>query len=376
MIKICCVDEDGRYGGPQSRMIDVYKNINLKKYKYDFVIPNNVSKFKKKLKKNRIKFYQLELTRLSRELSLFLKYIFFLPFEIFILIKFFKEKRYSAIQVNGVPHFKTAIAARLSNIPVIWIVEDSYSPKIIKLIFRLLVKFCNPKIIYLSKKVYEFYLKDLSISRNNLFKIMSPTNSNYFKKKNIYNRKIINICSVSGIISVKDTETFLNVAKEVLRKNNNINFFFAGIGTKSEKKYYRKIMRIYLTMEKKFKKRIFFLGEKSNIKKLLNDSDIFLFTSKSEGGPIAVWEAMSMKLPVVTTNVGGTSEFIRNGYNGFVCSISDYKGLAHKLSILISNFKLRKKFGIRSRKIVEQFLDSKVIAKKYQKVYESIFKKL
>ena len=47
MIKICCVDEDGRYGGPQSRMIDVYKNINLKKYKYDFVIPNNVSKFKK-----------------------------------------------------------------------------------------------------------------------------------------------------------------------------------------------------------------------------------------------------------------------------------------------------------------------------------------
>ena len=205
---------------------------------------------------------------------------------------------------------------------------------------------------------------------------MSPTNSNYFKKKNIYNRKIINICSVSGIISVKDTETFLNVAKEVLRKNNNINFFFAGIGTKSEKKYYRKIMRIYLTMEKKFKKRIFFLGEKSNIKKLLNDSDIFLFTSKSEGGPIAVWEAMSMKLPVVTTNVGGTSEFIRNGYNGFICSISDYKGLAHKLSILISNFKLRKKFGIRSRKIVEQFLDSKVIAKKYQKVYESIFKKL
>ena len=54
---------------------------------------------------------------------------------------------------------------------------------------------------------------------------MSPTNSNYFKKKNIYNRKIINICSVSGIISVKDTETFLNVAKKVLRKNNNINFF-------------------------------------------------------------------------------------------------------------------------------------------------------
>ena len=36
----------------------------------------------------------------------------------------------------------------------------------------------------------------------------------------------------------------------------------------------------------------------------------------------------------------------------------------------------RKKFGIRSRKIVEQFLDSKVIGKKYQKVYESVNKEL
>ena len=51
-IKVCCVDEDGRYGGPQSRMIDVYKKMNLNKFKYEFVIPSNITIFKKKLKKN------------------------------------------------------------------------------------------------------------------------------------------------------------------------------------------------------------------------------------------------------------------------------------------------------------------------------------
>ena len=50
-IKICCVDEDGRYGGPQSRMIDVYKNIDLNKITYDFLIPSDVKIFKKNLRK-------------------------------------------------------------------------------------------------------------------------------------------------------------------------------------------------------------------------------------------------------------------------------------------------------------------------------------
>ena len=87
------------------------------------------------------------------------------------------------IQINGVPHFKSAIAAKLSNIPVVWVVEDSYSPKILVLIFKIVVKICDTKIIYLSQKVYDFYLKDLNINRKNLYKIMSPTNSEYFKGK-------------------------------------------------------------------------------------------------------------------------------------------------------------------------------------------------
>ena len=51
-IKICCIDEDGRFGGPQSRMIDIYENIDLKKFDYDFLIPSSVEIFNKKLKKN------------------------------------------------------------------------------------------------------------------------------------------------------------------------------------------------------------------------------------------------------------------------------------------------------------------------------------
>lgn len=375
-IKICCVDEDGRYGGPQSRMIDIYKNIDLKKYDYDFLIPSSVEIFKKKLTKIDANFYRLNITRLSSNFFILLKYILFLPLEIFILVNFFKKKKYDIIQVNGVPHFKSVIAAKLSNTKLIWIIEDSYSPKAILFIFKLFVKLFDPKIIYLSNNVYKFYLKDLNIDKKNLFKIMSPTNSKYFQRKKFRNQKIINVCSISGIIKIKDTETYLKVAIEVLKKHNNLRFFFAGRGTKSEIGYYKKIMAIYNSLDPKIRKKITFLGMSSNIKNLLEKSDIFLFTSKSEGGPIAIWEAMSMKLPVVTTRVGGTSEYIDNGYSGYLCKVGDYKQLSNRILNLSKNKDLRKKFGNRSRIVIERFLDSKIIGKKYQKVYESVHRKL
>ena len=107
----------------------------------------------------------------------------FLPLEIFTLVKFFKEQNYKLIQINGVPHFKSFIAAKLSKIPVVWVIEDSYSPKLILLVFKILVKIFHTKIIYLSDKVYNFYLKDLGLKKKHLHKNMSPTYSNFFKRK-------------------------------------------------------------------------------------------------------------------------------------------------------------------------------------------------
>ena len=186
-IKICCVDEDGRYGGPQSRMIDVYKGIDKKKFDYSFLIPKNVKIFKKKIISVKAKFYEADITRLAKEKILALKYIFFLPFEIIFLKKFFEEKKFDLIQVNGIPHFKTILAAKLSNIKSVWIIEDSYSPKNITLVFRLFVKLFNPNIVYISDKVKNFYLKNFDIKKIHSYKIMSPTDTSFFVKKKIKN---------------------------------------------------------------------------------------------------------------------------------------------------------------------------------------------
>ena len=65
-------------------------------------------------------------------------------------------------------------------------------------------KLFHTKIIYLSDKVYNFYLKDLGLKKKHLHKIMSPTDTNFFKRKKFKKKKSLRICTISGILNVKD----------------------------------------------------------------------------------------------------------------------------------------------------------------------------
>jgi len=66
------------------------------------------------------------------------------------------------------------------------------------------------------------------------------------------------------------------------------------------------------------KKYINYIGMCNNIPELLANSDIFLCSSISEAGPMTVYEAMSMKIPVVTTDVGASRQIIKNFKSGII----------------------------------------------------------
>ena len=124
-------------------------------------------------------------------------------------------------------------------------------------------------------------------------------------------------------------------------------------------------------MQKKIRKKIVFKGMYLKIKKILQNTDIFICTSNSEGGPIALWEAMSMNIPVVSTKVGGALQYIKNGFNGYLCNISDSKNISNKIHKLILSSKLRNKIGFNARKTIQKNIDSSKITKKYEKLYAS-----
>lgn len=373
-IRICSVDEDGRYGGPQVRVLEIEKYIDKRKFNIEYIIPENKKIFENKLKKNNVFFTKINLTRLSKNFYELFNYIYYFIPEILKLIKFFKRNKYDIIQANGVTHFKSILAAKFARIKAVWIIEDSYSPKIIVFLFKLLARFTNCKVIYISKKVFNFYIKNSKIKKENLYEIMSPTDTKFFKKKFIKkkNNEII-ISTISNITKVKGVEIFLESAYKVLKKNPKGKFYFVGGTVKNQENYAKKIQQIHLNMEKKISKKIIFKGMCLNIKNILEKTDIFVCTSNSEGGPIALWEAMSMSIPVVSTKVGGAPQYIKSGFSGYLCNISDSKDIADKINKLMINSKLRKKIGSRGRKIIQNNIDSIKITRKYEKLYIKAF---
>ena len=95
-----------------------------------------------------------------------------------------------------------------------------------------------------------------------------------------------------------------------------------------------------------------------------NTLDIYLITSRIEGGPLSLLECMATGVPIITTNVGMAPELIKNGYNGFITNFDNTKNL-YKFSLeVIQNKLLREKFVNNNLKIVQNF-NWKNIAKQY-----------
>lgn len=82
--------------------------------------------------------------------------------------------------------------------------------------------------------------------------------------------------------------------------------------------------------------RILFLGAVNDIAGLLSASDIFAFSSKSEGCPNAVIEAMAAGLPVVGTDIPGVREALDYTHTEYLAEVGNSTDLAEKLQLVIS----------------------------------------
>ena len=106
-------------------------------------------------------------------------------------------------------------------------------------------------------------------------------------------------------------------------------------------------------------------------KKLLNQSDIMLLTSYNEGLPISLLEALSYKMPLISTHVGGISEILEHKKNGYVVDPGNIKQINDELMFYVANNDLIYKHGEKSYEIVWNYLPESVF-NQLKVLYEKI----
>lgn len=111
-------------------------------------------------------------------------------------------------------------------------------------------------------------------------------------------------------------------------------------------------------------KKIYFLGYRNDVEKILNESDIFVIATLHETLCNSIIEAGNQRLAIVATNVGGIPEIIDNEINGYLVEINNSIQLKEALEKLIVNKELRSKFSqLIKKKIDEKFQENKILDK-------------
>ena len=97
------------------------------------------------------------------------------------------------------------------------------------------------------------------------------------------------------------------------------------------------------------------LGHRNDISNLLIISDLAVSSSRREGLPVNIMEAMAIGLPLIVTDCRGNRDLVRNGVNGIVIKNDDVEAFANSINMLFDSKELRLKFGEKSLSIIQNY---------------------
>jgi glycosyltransferase involved in cell wall biosynthesis len=118
--------------------------------------------------------------------------------------------------------------------------------------------------------------------------------------------------------------------------------------------------------------RVRFLGVRADVADILRASDVFVLSSRVEGNPMSVMEAMAAGLPVVSTAVGGVPELVREGVTGLLVPSEDAGALAQAMQALVDDPVRRQAMGAAARQHAVAHFDIRHTVRGYEQLYETL----
>ncbi|MGA0957003.1 MAG: N-acetyl-alpha-D-glucosaminyl L-malate synthase BshA [Flavobacteriaceae bacterium] len=190
----------------------------------------------------------------------------------------------------------------------------------------------------------------------------------YDKKHNLCERNKIAhgdeqiIVHISNFRPLKRVIDVLKIFDKISQK---VNSKLIMVGDGPEKKKAKDFLR-----QNDLKNKVIFLGNTNEVDEILCSSDLFLLPSEKESFGLSALEAMALKVPVISSNVGGLKELNINGNSGFTSDVGDIDSMSNNAIKILSNENLKKKFKSQAFENAKKYDIKKVIP-----LYEDIYKK-
>lgn len=271
-------------------------------------------------------------------------------------LKFINIVRNADVIVGSL--FHSAIAAKLAGIVNpdatvgTWRHNTLFKNKKRKMVFNL-TKSLNDVVLADSEAVAKTLITETSVDRSlvHTVPIAGIDMSRYQPVMHDVTATPI-VGTVGRLTKQKNHFTILDVAQRL--QDTNIRFKIAGDGELREK--------LEEETERRSLSNVSFRGFVSDVPEFLSGLDIYFQPSYHEGLCITVLEAMATNLPVIGSDVGGISQNITHGRNGYIHDPQNIEAFAASIQKLSSSADLREEVGREARATVEnQYTQSDLV---------------
>jgi glycosyltransferase involved in cell wall biosynthesis len=275
------------------------------------------------------------------------------------------------------PNIYGGIIANYFNIPIInnisglgtTFIKHDYKTVIVKLLYKL--SFSKYSYILFQNK-HDFNI----FKENNLLNVSqydvipgSGINTSKWNNHDCNMNKGKNILFCARLIKDKGINEYLDAAKILKKKYKDVNFNVVGTiasdnRTSISPDYFQKYISSNI---------INYLGESNNMKKTIVDHDVCVLPSYREGMSRFLLESASMSKPIVTTNVPGCKDIVKDGVNGYLCNPRDSRDLVEKIDKILSiSEEERVKFGFEGRELMKNLFEENLVIQNYINILKNI----
>lgn len=150
------------------------------------------------------------------------------------------------------------------------------------------------------------------------------------------------ITTAGRLTDIKRHDLFIEMAARIAQGRPDVDFLIAGDGE------LRQSLES-LAAARGIADRVKFLGWRTDLTRIYGASDVFVLTSRNEGTPVALIEAMATAVPGVSTDVGGVRDVITGPESGLLVPFGSAEALATAADSLLADADTRRRMGLRAR---------------------------
>ena len=283
------------------------------------------------------------------------------------LLKFYRKKsnRPDVISSHiGMLGFITIPASLLYNIKII--VSEHFNHKhqpvgkLKKILWNNLYKYANALTI-LTKYDYDFF----SSRNKNVVVMENPCSFDSIKTETERTNVILAVGNLNRY-KHKGFDNLIEIASKILPNNPSWEIKIVGSGNEGNSVLQK------LIEEYKLESQIKLLGFRDDVKELMANSKIFMLTSRNEGLPMVLLEAMSQGMACISYDcISGPSDIIVDNYNGLLIKDQDKSAMENGLSNLIENKELQTALMKNAPNTLNKF-SIEIVGKKWENLIENI----